>query len=220
MSIILNNGSLLEEKSAKELGLPDTLDASTMKETMRILFDGNDLRTWLRNTDGSELTANKQAIARGNLAKELVEYTKRIEGLKNEPNGDKIMSTFLALYNGGKGTITFSSRASLHRLFINSLSIAYTIHASPEEQAKLAPIFMTQMGEYILLTDKTARVSKYQIARVSKYQIDMLKYLAPSRYSVWRNPHFQAFPNIKDRYYVTTETLKGIRESNEKIDNS
>lgn len=210
MGIIVNDGSLIQEQSAKELGLPDTLDTSTAEATLKRLFDGSDMNTWLRNPDGSALTPMQQEATLATLSKDLIAYTKRIEGLKTAPNGDKIMSAFQTLYNGGKETITFAARPSYHRLLINSISIANTIYASPEEQAKLAPILMTQMGEYILLTNKDA-------GNMVKLSIGPLKYFAPSPKAISANPNFQKIPEMANFKNITEDALAGVNKTNEVI---
>lgn len=207
MDTIVNGGSSIPKADEKKLSLPGTLSESTYEATLDHLFDGSDIDVWIRNTDGSEMTSEKKALYRERLTNDRARYIARLAEIKSAPNGSEIISTFFGLYNAGKKTITYPSRESYRRLFVASLSIAGALYAPPEKQTRIAALVMTQIGEYILLTDPNTGI-------IVKVGIGELKYFTPSSESIKGNPVLAKIPTMSAFYGISDMALTKIQKDN------
>lgn len=210
MEALVAGGSALPRMDEKALGLPAVLDESTLEATLDRLFDASDIDAWIHKEDGSVMTAKEKEAYREVLAREKKRGLKHFDKLKAQPNGADAIATFFLVYNEGRQAITYPSRESYRHLFIASFSIASFLASSPEEQSKLAPTALSQVGEYMLLTDPRAD-SLFRL-RFNPYD-----FLVPSARAVGNHSILKKLPAIGELQGMTDVALVGFKSKSERV---
>jgi|GEM_PF-5566131 len=220
MSALVNDGSLLPRRTLPELGVSAPLSDASLGVWLDALFDGSDITEWMRSASGEMLSERVLKARRGLLTNDKEKYARDIAEYRSTPGKSQVVDLWFALVNEGAKHIdrVAPSREAYRRLAVSAWSLATNLYASPEGFDRVAPLIMTQIGEFCLLTGTNEEMLKLMIGE--------LKFFVPSPQAIRDNPVLQAVvfhtqhataPNLRNAVIISELSLDQLKRQNAEV---